>query len=772
MKAYLLAAVALLAATLQPAARTVDNQPVARTVDYRTIPLPASIAVDNAAPSFTLGATVTITAPDSLQGEAALLRSYLPDGLKGASSGAITLAATLDDANPEAYTIDVTSHGITINGATAAGTFRGIMTLRKSLPAVADGAVTLPAAHIYDKPRFGYRGCHFDVSRHFFDIDEVKSFIDMIALHGVNTFHWHLTDDQGWRIEIKKYPRLTQVGQYRPHSILGRTGPDYDTIPVQGFYTRDQAREVVQYAAARHIQVIPEIDLPSHMQAALASYPELGCTGGPYEVWGAWGVSDQVLCPGNDKTMEFLKDVIDEVCAIFPAPYFHIGGDECPRTEWVKCPRCQARIKELGIEPKNGVSAEAQLQGYVTRYACDIVHSHGKQAIGWDEILECEEIPSDAIIMSWRGVRGAEKGTARGHRTILTPTSHCYFDFYQSEDISAEPFAIGGLTPVEKVYDFDPILTSMTPQQQQLVMGCQSNLWCEYIASLAHAQYMELPRLAALCEVQWLDPSLKDYEDFKRRLPSLLDIYDKEGYNYARHIFNPQASYDVDSDTGTLKVSLSSMPGYTLTYTTDGTEPTPRSAPYDAPLSVDKAMRLRANAFTPAGEPLRAIDDSINPGPIAFSRCKLAVNADKGYRFKGAPTLVDGLWGNENFRTGRWLGFQGNDCDATIRLKQPMTVGTVAWNNCIGYYDGVLDCRGVEVYGSNDGGKTFTLLAAEDYPLMEPTATRSVARHAVTFEPREVNAIRVLIKGQHILPDGHPFAGSRGYVFVDEITAH
>lgn len=740
-------------------------------IDYRVIPLPVSIDVDASQVPFTLGGQVEIVAHDSLANEAAFMRQFLPEGLWKGSSGNIVLSATLQDENPEAYTIDVRRDAVIINGASAAGVYRGVQTLRKSMPVSADGAVELPAVHIYDAPRFSYRGTHFDVSRHFFTTDEVKQFIDMVSLHGVNTLHWHLTDDQGWRIEIKKYPRLTEIGSYRPNSIIGHTGPEFDNVPVSGYYTQDEVRDIVDYAAKRHVQIVPEIDLPSHMQAALAAYPQFGCTGHGYQVWCQWGVSDNVLCPGKDSTMVFLKDVIDEVAELFPAPYFHIGGDECPRTIWITCPHCQAKIKELGLVEKNGVSPEAQLQGYVTRFACDVVKSHGKSAIGWDEILECEEIPQDAVVMSWRGVAGAEKGTARGHRVILTPSSHCYFDFYQSEDASKEPYAIGGFTPVRKVYSLEPTLPSMTEEQKKLVLGAQSNLWTEYIPTFSQAQYMELPRLAALCEVQWLEPDRKDFEDFKDRLPALLAIYDKMGYNYARHIIEPEVSFKVDTERGALRVALSALPGYKLTYTTDGSEPTIESNPYSEPLYIDAETRLRARAFDAAENGTSEIDEMIKPGMLSFSEVSLDPEPTADYLFDGASMLVDGRYGDTNYRNGKWLGFTGRDCNATIRLKEPRKLSRVSWNTCIRYWDGVMDSRGVEVYVSNDGGKTFTLVAAEDYPVMEETKEEYVARRTVSFPEVEADVVRVHIKGQNILPEGHYYAGYQGWLFVDEISA-
>ncbi len=743
----------------------------ASTASYRTIPLPQQIVELPGENPFLLGGNTKITAPRSLLNEVQWLQQNLPSGLTGDSSGTIILKDDLVDTNPEAYTIEVTKDNIIVRGASAAGVFYGLETLRKSIPVTldADKTVEMPAVLIADKPRFSYRGAHFDVSRHFFSIDEVKSFIDMLALHGINTLHWHLTDDQGWRIEIKKYPRLTEVGSYRPHTIIGRTGPGFDNTPVSGFYTQDQIRDVIEYAAKRHIQIVPEIDLPGHMMAAMASYPELGCTGGPYEVWCQWGVNDGVLCPGKDHTMEFIADVLNEVMDLFPSPYIHIGGDECPKVVWSTCPHCQARIKELGLVEKNGVSPESQLQGYVTKFACDVVRKHGKSAIGWDEILECE-IPEDAIIMSWRGVEGAADGTARGHRAILSPTSHCYFDFYQTKDTQNEPYAIGGLTTVERVYSLEPYLPGMTDKQKDLIMGCQANLWTEYIPTFSHVQYMELPRLAALSEVQWMQPENRDFEDFKTRIPALMAIYDKLGYNYAKHIADVDVSYNVDPINKTLVMTCSSLPGYDIRYTLDGSKPTTSSQLYTAPVNLDRDCIVSITTFKDNNEG-RAVCDTLSVGKLTFAKCTLAVEPDAGYAFGGGQQLTDGLSGTCNYRTGRWIGFSGKNCDATIELTEPTTLSEVGFNVDVFSCDGLVDCRGVEIYGKAPGSDKFELLTSEEYPEMDASRQFEVANHTIKFQPRELSALRVVIKPQWVLPDSHPLRGCLGFLFVDEITA-
>ncbi len=406
--------------------------------DYNVVPLPLSVEVDGSQKPFVLGSDTKILTEKKLDREGDFLRSYISFLPKAGVKGTVELKTGLKSDNPEAYRITVTPKRITVEGASDAGVFYGVQTLRKSLPADITEAVMMPAGTVSDSPRFAYRGAHLDVVRHFFDADEVKTFIDMLALHNINKFHWHLTDDQGWRIEIKKYPRLTEVGSKRPGTLIGRygAGTEIDSIPVEGFYTQDQIRDIIAYAAEHHIEIIPEIDLPSHMMAALASYSELGCTGGPYEVLCTWAGYKDVLCPGKDMTMEFIGDVLSEVMELFPSKFIHIGGDECPKDRWKECPDCQARIAELGIKATDEASAETQLQGYVTRYAADVARRHGKSVIGWDEILECEDIPQDAVVMSWRGIDGAVKGTVRGHRVIQTPNDYLYFDYYQSDNMS------------------------------------------------------------------------------------------------------------------------------------------------------------------------------------------------------------------------------------------------------------------------------------------------------------------------------------------------
>lgn len=433
------------------------------TGDFNVIPQPQSVTQANGSP-FTLNASTRITYPegnDVLQKNAGFLASYIKDATGRnikveagtPASNSINLSVNEAISNPEGYQLAVTDDRISIEGGTEAGVFYGIQTLRKSIPAMSQGRdIELPAIAITDAPRFKYRGMMMDVSRHFFPVDSVKSFIDVLALHNMNTLHWHLSDDQGWRIEIKKYPKLTEIGSQRKETVIGRNSGKYDGTPYGGFYTQDEIRDVIDYAAQRFITIIPEIDMPGHQLAALTSYPELGCTGGPYAVWPQWGVADEVICAGNEKSMQFLEDVLGEVIDLFPSEYIHVGGDECPKVRWKSCPKCQARIKAEGLKSDKKHTAEEYLQSYVISRMEKFVESKGRHIIGWDEILEGGLAPN-ATVMSWRGVAGGIEAAKQNHDVIMTPNTYLYFDYYQSTDIENDPLAIGGYVPLETVYN-------------------------------------------------------------------------------------------------------------------------------------------------------------------------------------------------------------------------------------------------------------------------------------------------------------------------------
>jgi N-acetyl-beta-hexosaminidase len=532
--------------------------------DYNVIPKPQKTTLQEGNP-FVLNQSTKISFPEGnkkLENVAQLLCEYIwqSTGYKLAvtsaeeNKNAILFSIDSSVANKEGYLLNVNPTLIKISGSTENGIFYGVQTLRKSIPAVAQGAsISFAPVNIEDAPRFSYRGMHLDVGRHTFTVDSIKRYIDILALHNENTFHWHLTEDQGWRIEIKKYPKLTELGSIRQKTTIGRNSGDFDNKPYGGFFTQEEIKEVVAYAGERFINVIPEIDLPGHMLAALHAYPEYGCTGGPYEVSPEFGVFEDVICAGNEEAMVFLENVLAEVMELFPSQYIHIGGDECPKTRWANCPKCQKRIKELGIRKDNKHTAEEYLQSYVINRMEKFVNSKGRNIIGWDETLEGGLAPN-ATVMSWRGMEGGIEAAKQKHNVIMTPGGYVYFDHYQSLDTDLEPLAIGGYTPISRVYEFEPVPASLEGDERNYVIGCQANVWTEYIPSFAQVEYMVMPRIAALCEVQWCQPEERNYEDFLKRLPKLVSIYDRENYNYAKHIYDVRAVYN--SDTKTVLLTL------------------------------------------------------------------------------------------------------------------------------------------------------------------------------------------------------------------------
>mgnify|MGYP000345823299 CR=1 FL=1 len=749
---------------------------VIQQANYEVIPLPQEIKITTG--NFVLNDRTSIVYPKDnkeMQQNANLLAEYIHQmsGKKlkvtdePVTSNAIILATGLNADNAEAYQLKVTQDNVTITGTSEAGTFYGIQTLRKSLPITNKGDISLPAAEINDYPRFSYRGVHLDVSRHFFPADSVKHFIDMMALHNINRLHWHLTDDQGWRIEIKKRPELTTIGSKRSETVIGHNSGEYDGIPYSGFYTQDEAREIVKYAKERHITVIPEIDLPGHMQAALAAYPELGCTGGLYEVWKMWGVSEDVLCAGNDKTLTFIEDVLNEIVDIFPSEYIHVGGDECPKVRWKKCPKCQARIKALGLKSDKNHSKEERLQSFVINHIEKFLNDHGRQIIGWDEILEGGLAPN-ATVMSWRGESGGIEAAKQKHDVIMTPNTYLYFDYYQAKDTENEPFGIGGYLPMERVYSYEPMPASLTPEEQQYIKGVQANLWTEYIATFSHAQYMVLPRWAALCEVQWSTPDKKNYEDFLSRLPRLIKWYDAEGYNYAKHVFDVKAEFTPNPADGTLDITLTTIDNAPIHYTLDGTEPTSTSPVYDGALKIKENADFSAIAIRPTGNS-RVVSEKIDFSKSSMKPIVANQPVNKQYEFKGVSTLVDGLKGNGNYKTGRWIAFRGNDMDVTIYLKQTTEISSVAISTCVEKGDWVFDTRGLSVEVSEDG-TNFTKVASEAYPAMKETDKNGVYDHKLTFTPVTAQYVKVIASPEKSIPEWHGGKSYPGFLFVDEIT--
>lgn len=752
------------------------TQPSPEKGSFEIIPRPREIAMNEGKP-FLLNASTQIVYPqgnESLKRTASFLAEYIKD-----ATGNMPVISTATPAEnyisletgntadqPEGYRLVSDTEGITITGNTEAGTFYGVQTLRMAIPAGREGrTVALPAATVTDSPRFKYRGVHLDVGRHFFPADSIKRFIDILALSKENTFHWHLTDDQGWRIEIKKYPKLTEIGSQRKHTVIGRNSGEYDGKPYGGFYTQDEIRDIVAYAGERFINIIPEIDLPGHMLAALSAYPEFGCTGGPYEAAATWGVFDDVLCAGNEQTMQFTEDVLSEVIDLFPSPYIHIGGDECPKTRWEKCPKCQARIHREGLKADKEHRAEDRLQSYVITRMERFVNGKGRRIIGWDEILEGGLAP-DATVMSWRGMEGGTQAAREKHDVIMTPSSHLYFDYYQSLDTENDPLAIGGYNPLERVYGFEPVPATLTEEEKKHIIGAQANMWTEYIPTFSQVEYMLLPRLAALSEVQWSLPEQKNYPDFLARLPRILDLYGQQGYNYAKHVYDVSARYTPDPEKGVLTITLETLSTDPIRYTLDGSEPTAGSTLYEAPLQLSEPASFRAAVI---GKDFRSrtLKEEIVFSLSSLKPVTLKEQPSKGYVFDGAPELVNGLNGGENYKSGRWLGFQGKDVNAVIDLGKPTAVRQISFNTNVVKGDWIMGASGVTVKGSDDG-KTFREIISLDIPELKQSDKDGIYPHTVEFDEETVRYVQVIIRGG-LLPSWHGGAGSPAFIFVDEI---
>lgn len=543
---------------------------MAQRADYAVVPLPKSIMTDTTQ-VFTLRSGMGI-AYDSDNAEVSRTADFLRQWVEEATGIKLTLlaedveaairlglkspvskkgrkavkAAPLTEQQMEGYTLEVNESGIDIRALTPNGLFRAAQTLRKSLPIIKEQgtkdkgqeAVDFPFTRIADQPRFVYRGVLLDCARHFFTVDVIKQFLDVMALHGCNQFHWHFTEDQGWRFEVKSLPRLAVEGSVREKTAIGPGNMRiYDNVPYGGYYTQDDCREIVRYAAERYINVVPEIDMPGHMMGALHVFPNLGCTGGPYPVAPHWGVMRDVLCGGNPETLEFLKTAFGELCDVFPSKFIHIGGDECPKDRWRKCPKCQAKIKELGLKDDGNRSPEDQLQTYLNHEIEQFLASRGRSLIGWDEIL-AGGLTENAIVMSWRGTKGGIAAAKQNHRVIMSPNVYAYIDHPQLKDYSKQPRTTDGYqVSCSKMYSFEPLIPEeLTEEEQNCILGVQANLWTEHVAYPEHAFYQLLPRLAAMCEVQWCHPEQKDFEDFKKRLPRLEKFYETLGVTYCHQV--------------------------------------------------------------------------------------------------------------------------------------------------------------------------------------------------------------------------------------------
>lgn len=645
------------------------------------------------------------------------IRPSVAAGTSEDAKGNVYFTLGLQDGRKEAYSINVSSYGILVRAVAPEGIYRATRTLLKSVGTEKTSSVEFPSAEVSDWPRFGYRGLMLDVSRHFSDVEMVKRTIDMLALHQLNIFHWHLTDDQGWRIEIKSHPELTEVGAWRDDTVVGRYlgGTDYPTDGKRhgGFYTQEQIREIVAYAKERYIEIIPEIDLPGHTSAVLAAYPQLGCEDKEYKVANRWGVIRDVLCAGNPASLDLFKDIMDEVCDLFPGKYIHLGGDECVKDRWKACPKCQKKIRELGLKDVGRYSKEDYLQSWFMGEVASFVQSKGKRVIGWDEILEGVPM-DDSVIMSWRGTEGGIAAARMGHDVVMTPTSDMYFDQSQTLASQLEEIPVGGFINVMKVYSYEPLPASLTPEQQKHILGCQANVWCEYMPEERIRQYQILPRLAALSEVQWTMPERKNYKDFLKRLPKMLSIYDHYGYNYAKHIFDVACSYSVNVEKGSLEVSLSTLGNDPIYYTLDGTSPQTKKAMLydDTPIVISSPSELKVSALRNGKFTKEETLFKLDCNKATFKKVNISTTLNIMQAHLPHEILTDGIIGSLRCDDYRWMSCTGR-MSLVLDLGKSESFSRIGWVALNSKSENILVPQNVKIQISEDGKQYCTILDIE-----------------------------------------------------------
>ncbi|MBX2983434.1 MAG: family 20 glycosylhydrolase [Flavobacteriales bacterium] len=670
----------------------------------------------------------------------------------------------------EWYSLQVTSDHIALTATTEEGLFRGSRTLIQLLEQ-GQRTGSIPCLSITDHPRFGWRGMHLDVVRHFFPVSFVKRYIDLLARYKMNSFHWHLTDDQGWRIEIKKYPLLTEIGGWRKGSQVGPYDHQtFDSVRYGGFYTQAQIREVVAYAATRHINVVPEIEMPGHAMAALSAYPQLGCTGGPYEAQRGWGVFDDVFCAGNDTVFTVLEDVLTEVMGLFPSPYIHIGGDECPKEQWKACRKCQTRMQAEGLQD------EHELQSWFIQRIEQFVNSKGRKIIGWDEILEGGLAPN-AAVMSWRGTEGGVAAAQSGHFAVMSPGSHCYFDHYQG-DPANEPLAIGGFTPLQKVYSYEPVPEELNAAEAKYILGAQANLWTEYILTTEHVEYMILPRMLALAEVLWSPKEKRDEADFLLRLEQELPRLDAMHLNYAKSLYQVSILPEQGAALGTIDVHFKgSREGMPIRYEliTDHVDP-------DA---SDPRNDLQARHMDRAGDPLTirsacsieawVEDSTAAAGPQGMPRSKQQFTFNKAtarpttlslpphdeYNTGGAFTLVNGITAQDKRVNNEWLAWR-KSVSVTVDLGSEQAISHLSIGALSEPGSWIHLPKEVVYSVSSDGKKFVPFGIAKDMG--------GKGRHAFTLEKTgKARYVRIDVENIGNIPDGFAGAGRPAFVFLDEI---
>jgi len=741
------------------------------TTNVLIIPQPSEQKIKNG--QFVLNSSTGINYDENFKVSGEFLKSYIEEGSDISMEGSNQISFTKDDAlTDEGYSLEILPNTIEIKAKTDQGAFYAVQSLRQLLPpqfengTFQDDEVIIPCTTIKDEPEFIYRGMHLDVGRHMFSVDFIKKYIDVLAMLKMNTFHWHLTEDQGWRIEIKKYPKLQEVAAFRNETLIGHYSDQphqFDGKTYGGFYTQEEVKDIVAYAQSRFITVIPEIELPGHAQAAIAAHPELGCTGEQVAVVTKWGVYEEIYCP-KEETFTFLEDVLDEVLALFPSEYIHIGGDEAPKTRWENCDHCQALIK------KEGLKDEHELQSYFISRIEKYLNGKGRQIIGWDEILEGGLAPN-ATVMSWRGINGAIEAAKQHHNVIMTPTSHCYFDYYQSEN-DDEPIAIGGFLPLEKVYSFNPIPEELNEEESKYVVGAEGNIWTEYIKTSEHVEYMAFPRIFAMSEVVWSKQENKNYADFVKRVENFHKRLDALNINYANHLYEIEG--ELLSDDNGLSYQLQTLTnGKTIRFTLDGSEPTTNSEAYTKPIPITKSVSIKASVFN-SNEKLGTIfSQDISLHKAVGKKITINKEPHKSYPGSGAAGLVNGISGSDSrYGDKEWLGFWGEDIEITIDLGEEIEVNSIETR----FHNG----NGQWIYAPKEIHFIFEL--DDDSFLSNKVSLNSQHNDKVLildYElsiPEDMNvkikAITLKIPNYGIIPEGKQGAGNKAWTFIDEIIVN
>lgn len=745
-----------------------DTKPGTKKYEISLIPKPQQIKLHDGSFEFIKNNSYYVHPDFQLAGD--FLKIFLENGsnfeLKESPDNQATIRIRKQDSlTPDAYVLRIHHGGILIEAKNSAGAFYGVQTLRQLLPVTfetpngyKESTVKLALLSIYDAPKFSYRGMHLDVGRHFFPKEFIKKYIANMALLKMNYFHWHLTEDQGWRIEIKKYPKLTTHAAYRNETLIGHyneTPQQFDAKRYGGFYTQEDVKEIVAFAAQHNITVIPEIEMPGHAQAAISAYPELGCTGEQVPVAAKWGVFENIYCP-NQKTFDFLKNVLDEVIDLFPGEYIHIGGDEAPKTQWKKCSHCQKLITDLDLKDEHG------LQSYFIKQMEVFINGKGKKIIGWDEILDGGLAPN-ATVMSWRGTQGGIEAAKEQHDVIMTPTSHAYFDYYQA-DHPDEPLAIGGFLPLKKVYSFNPVPTELNDEEAQYILGAQGNVWTEYIKTEDKVEYMVFPRILAMSEVVWSGASEnldEDYSNFLSRLEPFLERLDLLNINYANHLYeiegavvkkNGQAYFELTTPTA----------GKEIRYSMNASE----EKKYDGLISIDKNTTLNANVFKNGEKVGRPYSETIRFHKGVLGTIALNVPPHKAYSAGGKEALINGIHGSDNrYGDKEWLGFWGDDLEITIDFQEEIDIDMVSlrFYNANGQW--IYAPQQVSVKTKPINGKSVSCMRV--IPIVEG---ESLVKISLPFDRIKTTGLTISIPNYGIIPDGNQGAGNKAWTFIDEIV--